>query len=309
VKGLPRAGPRDTEELLPSNPINGCLGWLFGNTPRVSPRPAADNPPFLAPLPICYGCASSDGRKLSPYMREAAHQLSSLYTSFMSSKRRLSRSEVQALYSTRTKFYNSFISAFLYPQGIRALLQTSDLLRPGLRVLDAGCGSGVVTFALMEALRRRNLAHDSINAFDLTPAMLSRFQTSLDARGIADVRLHQADVLALQRLPPSWVDYDLILSASMLEYLPKEDLPVALAELRKRLSPNGSILILITRKSPEAKILVEWCWGSERYSREELHKAFAAGGFQNLTFRRFPARYFWLNRSLYAAEARPNLFR
>jgi ubiquinone/menaquinone biosynthesis C-methylase UbiE len=227
----------------------------------------------------------------------------------MSSKKELTSSEVQHIYSTRAATYNSFISVFRYPQGIRAILQTSDLLRPGLRVLDAGCGFGVVTFALLEAMQRRNLNCASIDAFDLTPAMLCRFRTTLDIRGITDVQLRQADVLALDQLPQSWVEYDLILSASMLEYLPKTELPLALAELRKRLSPNGRILILITKKSAEAKILIEWWWRSESYSREELHQAFAAGGFCDVTFRRFPGRYFWLNRSSYAIEARPDLSR
>jgi len=225
----------------------------------------------------------------------------------MSSKRQLTRSEVQQFFSTRTETYNSFISAFRYPQGIRALLQASDLLRPGLRVLDAGCGSGVVTFALIEAMTSRGLKYESIHAFDLTPAMLSRFQTSLNTCGINDVQLRQADVLALDQLPQSWMEYDLILSASMLEYLPKNELPLALAELRKRLSPNGSLLIVITKKSPEAKILIEWWWRSERYARDELHQAFAAGGFRDVTFRRFPDKYFWLNGGSYAIEARPDL--
>jgi ubiquinone/menaquinone biosynthesis C-methylase UbiE len=227
----------------------------------------------------------------------------------MSSKKRLTRSEIQHIFSTRAETYNSFISFFRYPQGIRAILQASDLLRPGLRVLDAGCGFGVVTFSLVEAMERRSLNYESIHAFDLTPAMLSRFQTSLDTRGITDVQLCQADALALDQLPQSWVEYDLILSASMLEYLPKNELPLALAELRKRLSPNGRILIVITKESPEAKILVEWWWRSESYSREELHQAFAAGGFCDVTFRLFPSRYFWLNRSSYAIEARPALSR
>lgn len=224
----------------------------------------------------------------------------------MGSKKRLTRSEVQHIYSTRTETYNSFISTFRYPQGIRALLQTSDLLRPGLRVLDAGCGFGVVTFAFIEAMAHRGLKYKSIHAFDLTPAMLSRFQTGLDTRGIIDVQLCQADVLARDQLPQSWAEFDLILSASMLEYLPKNEFPLALAELRKRLSPNGRILILITKKSVEARVLIEWWWRSERYSREELLQAFAAGGFCDVTFRLFPSRYFWLNRSSYAIEARPD---
>jgi ubiquinone/menaquinone biosynthesis C-methylase UbiE len=224
----------------------------------------------------------------------------------MSSKRQLTRSEVQQFFSTRTETYNSFISAFRYPQGIRALLQASDLLRPGLRVLDAGCGFGVVTFAFIQAMASRGLKYESVHAFDLTPAMLSRFQTSLDTRGIEDVQLRQADVLALEQLPQSWSEYDLILSASMLEYLPKRELPLALAGLRRRLSPTGRLLIVITKKSLVAKILIEWWWRSEGYARDELHQAFAAGGFRDVTFRRFPDKYFWLNGGSYVVQARPD---
>ena len=161
----------------------------------------------------------------------------------------LSRSAVQELYTRRIDHYGSFIDAFQSPQGTRALLRRSHLLRAGLRVLDAGCGFGMVTFAFLEALRERNLDYEAIDAFDLTPAMLARFHDELETRGVNRVQLQQADVLALETLPPSWTNYDLIISASMLEYLTKREFPRALAELRARLSPNGYILILITRKN------------------------------------------------------------
>ncbi len=216
---------------------------------------------------------------------------------------RLSHSAVQELYTTGTDRYSSFITAFRSPQGIQALLRRSHLLRPGLRVLDAGCGFGMVTFAFLEALREKNFDHKRIDAFDLTPAMLHRFERKLEARGIRRVQLCQADVLTLETLPPPWTNYDLILSASMLEYVPKQDLPRALAGLRARLAPNGHILVVITKKSPETKVLIEWWWHAERYTKEELLRAFAEAEFRDPVFRRFPLRYFWLNRGSYVIEA------
>lgn len=215
----------------------------------------------------------------------------------------LSRSAIQELYTVGIDRYSSFIGCFRSPQAIQALLQGSDLLRPGLRVLDAGCGFGMVTFALLEALRRKNFDYQSVDAFDLTPAMLSRFQQTLEARGITRTRMRQADVLALDTLPPSWTNYDLILSASMLEYLPKEDLPRALDRLRQRLAPNGHMLVVITRKTPETRVLIEWVWHAERYTKDELLNAFNNAGLQRPIFRRFPRRYFWLNRANYVVEA------
>ena len=95
-------------------------------------------------------------------------------------------------------------------------------------MLDAGCGFGMVTFALLDALQQRNFDYQRVDAFDLTPAMLARFRQTLETHRIPRVQLCQADVLALDTLPPSWTDYDLIVSASMLEYLPRQELPRAL---------------------------------------------------------------------------------
>jgi cyclopropane fatty-acyl-phospholipid synthase-like methyltransferase len=213
-------------------------------------------------------------------------------------------SAVQDLYTRAIDRYGAFIAAFQAPQGIHALLRCSHLLRPGLRVLDAGCGYGVASFALLEALRRKSLDYKSIDAFDLTPAMLSRFQETLEARSISGVQLRQADILALEKLPSSWTNYDLILSTSMLEYLPKQELPRALKGLRARLAKDGHLLVMITRKTPETKVLIEWLWRAERYTEDELRRAFQAAGFEDLTFQHFPWRYFWLNRANYVVEAR-----
>ena len=64
-------------------------------------------------------------------------------------------------------------------------------------------------------------------------------------RGVADVELRQADVLRLEGLPDAWTDYDLIVSASMLEYVPRDALPVALEGLRRRLAKDGVLLWLV----------------------------------------------------------------
>jgi cyclopropane fatty-acyl-phospholipid synthase-like methyltransferase len=129
--------------------------------------------------------------------------------------------------------------------------------------------------------------------------MLSRFEKYLAARKISGVRVQQADVLRLQGLPPSWTNYDLILSASMLEYVSKEDFPSALAALRDRLSTHGKLIVMITRKTPETKIFIEWLWHANRYTKPELLRAFARAGLRNPVFHRFPVRYFWLNRANY----------
>jgi len=171
-------------------------------------------------------------------------------------------------------------------------------------VLDAGAAFGTVTFALLDALGQRSMQPESIEAFDLTPAMLARFQAELESRGVTKVHLKQADVLELdQQLPSSWCNYDLIVSASMLEYVASEQLPRALSALGARLARGGTLLVIITRKNWITRALIERLWQAARYSREELRGAFSSAGFGGLTFRRFPCRYFWQNFSNHVVMA------
>lgn len=213
----------------------------------------------------------------------------------------MDRSAVIDLYTRKLDSYAALIGFFRSAEAVEALLAASPFLRGGLKVLDAGCGFGMASLALIGALRQRGLDYDRIDAFDLTPAMLDRFRRTINEHALAGIRLRQADVL--DPLPPSWADYDLILSTSMLEYLAKPDLPRALANLRGRLKPGGTLLVKITRRTPESALIVGWKWHANRYGKDELRHAFGEAGFGRIAFRRLPWRYFWLNRGNYVVVA------
>jgi cyclopropane fatty-acyl-phospholipid synthase-like methyltransferase len=209
------------------------------------------------------------------------------------------------LFTDRHATYARFIRAVRYPQGLRAFFLRSPLLRPGLRVLDAGCGTGVVTLALRDALLRRGFAPRSLHAFDLTPAMLDRFRATIQRRGIDGVELAQANVLDLETLPGSWGDYDLVVSASMLEYVPRERFVDALAGLRARLNAGGRFVLFMTRRNPFTRVLIGRWWQANLYTATELADSFREAGFSRSGFLAFPPSARYLSVWGHVVEAQP----
>ena len=65
--------------------------------------------------------------------------------------------DARKLFTERPDVYVRFIRAMRYPEGLRAFWRASPLLRPGLRVLEAGCGTGRHLRALSERFPDKDL--------------------------------------------------------------------------------------------------------------------------------------------------------
>ena len=208
-----------------------------------------------------------------------------------------------SLFTRRHRTYARFIRLVRYPQGLRAFFGRSSLLADHLRVLDAGCGTGVATLALHEALVRRRFTSGTFHAFDVTPAMLERFGKALDRRGVS-VETRQADVLDMNSLPATWTNYDLIVTASMLEYVPRRHLADALGALRARLAAQGHAVVFITRRNWLTRPLIGRWWQSNLYDKCELCDAFHRAGFSQVRFSTFPLAASYLAAWGYVIEAR-----
>jgi len=212
-----------------------------------------------------------------------------------------------ALYSRRTALYESLIRYVGYRNGIEKVFRTkvAHALLPRARVLDAGCGAGAVTFALLEAYDRLAVPAGRVDGFDITPKMLQRFKENLRSNRETRVRVVQADVLDLgSSLPADWAAYDLIVSSGMLEYVPRDRLSEALASLRRRLGPEGCLLLFISRKGLFNQLAMKHWWQANCYDAAELEFALCTAGFTSIAFHRFPAPHAFLNSWGWSVEAR-----
>jgi SAM-dependent methyltransferase len=102
-------------------------------------------------------------------------------------------------------------------------------LRPGMRLLDAGCGPGTITAGLAAAV-----APGEVVGVDAAPDVLARAAAGAAARGVENVTFRQADAYAL---PFPDASFDAVFAHTLLEHL-RAPLD-ALRELRRVLRPGG----------------------------------------------------------------------
>jgi SAM-dependent methyltransferase len=102
-------------------------------------------------------------------------------------------------------------------------------LRPGMRVLDLGCGPGSITLGLAEAV-----APGETVGVDVQPSQVAQAQALSASRGVMNVRFEVADVY---RLPFPDGSFDAVFAHAVLMHLRE---PVrALLEVRRVLRPGG----------------------------------------------------------------------
>jgi ubiquinone/menaquinone biosynthesis C-methylase UbiE len=182
--------------------------------------------------------------------------------------------------------YQTFINLFLYPQGMRHFILGHVTLKDGQKILDAGCGTGIISRAMAEKGARENLSHLEQYAFDISPAMLEVFRSACNF----PVDLRRLDV---RTLPYPENHFDLILTAAMLEYVP--NIAEALSSLKRTLKSGGLMYIFMSRKSALNDLLFRPFGKPRCYSPRELTSILKGIGFSNIHRESFGPAFFWLN--------------
>ena len=133
--------------------------------------------------------------------------------------------------------------------------------------------------------------------------MLDRFAKRLDQEDVQGVALAQANVLNLDEFPKDWSEYDLILTASMLEYLEERDLVRGLRQLKAQLKPNGHMILFATRENTLTRPLIGRWWDANLFKKDAIERALHEAGYKNIHFRSFPLSYIALHLWGFVIEA------
>lgn len=203
----------------------------------------------------------------------------------------------QKLYSTRWSLYVAIIAIVGHRRSLKRFFKKRNVLVSGMNIVDAGCGSGALTRALWELAQQQGLTELKFFGFDLTPEMLSHFQKWIDKTPVPNIDLHQADLLNLpayaeasagkqpntHHLPPA----DLVVTAGMLEYIPRDRFVEALKNLRDLLKPDGRLFVFISRTGWHNELLVGKLWHANLYSEAELRNSFQDAGLRIVSLKPF----------------------
>jgi SAM-dependent methyltransferase len=105
------------------------------------------------------------------------------------------------------------------------------LLRPGVRVLDVGCGPGTITVDLAQ-----RVAPGEVVGIDTAADVLDTARTAAADAGLTNVGFEVADVYAL---PYDDATFDLVHAHQVLQHL--ADPVAALREMRRVCAPTGTV--------------------------------------------------------------------
>jgi ubiquinone/menaquinone biosynthesis C-methylase UbiE len=157
--------------------------------------------------------------------------------------------EEVSIYDRFTNLYDLMFRVNGYGRSVEGYLRDNPLpLGAGARVLDAGCGTGLLTLAFLRAHRRPA----EITSIDLSVRSLQtarRAAQKLRPAPRREVTFAQANAL---QLPFADETFDLVMTSGVLEYLPLRD---GLREMARVLSPGGLLFFVPVRPSPLTLLL------------------------------------------------------
>jgi len=151
-------------------------------------------------------------------------------------------------YDRIARFYDLTFKLNGYGRSLDQYFENNPLpVSRGARILDAGCGTGLLTLSLMRAVR----FPVSIIALDLSATSIEAAKKAvMGSRGRRrDVTFAQANLLSL---PFSDESLDLVVTSGALEYVPLQD---GLSELARVIAPGGHLLHLPCRPTLGTKVL------------------------------------------------------
>jgi ubiquinone/menaquinone biosynthesis C-methylase UbiE len=153
-----------------------------------------------------------------------------------------------SFYDRIERFYDLTFKLNGYGRSLDQYFQDHPLpVFPGARILDAGCGTGTLTLAMLRTLK----VPVTLTALDLSASSMATAKKYVNKNNPREqaVRFTRGNILTL---PFADEAFDLVLTSGVLEYVSLDD---GLNELARVISRGGYLLQLPMRPSPVTTML------------------------------------------------------
>jgi ubiquinone/menaquinone biosynthesis C-methylase UbiE len=170
--------------------------------------------------------------------------------------------------------------------------EATSRVKPPARVLDAGCGDGSMSLALLQAGYQ-------VTSVDLAEGGLNRLKkTAVETLPTEALASHQGCARAsLTDLPFPDSSFDMVVSGEVLEHL--EDHEAAVSEFFRVLKPGGVVSVTVPANPGLFGIEDEWAGHLRRYRPEELVSLFQDAGFTKLSLHHWGWPVTWLYNQIF----------
>lgn len=171
-------------------------------------------------------------------------------------------SRAGSYYDKIASFYDLTFKLNGYGRSLDQYLATHPLpVSRGAKILDAGCGTGLLTLALLRSLH----FPVSITALDLSATSISAARKAVDESPgrTRDVTFAEGNLLSL---PFADNSLDLVVTSGALEYVPLNE---GMTEIARVMSPGGHLLHLPCRPSP-ASLFLEILFRFKHHPRKAI---------------------------------------
>jgi ubiquinone/menaquinone biosynthesis C-methylase UbiE len=179
-------------------------------------------------------------------------------------------------------FYTGYFSLMGYRSSLKYFWRQHCArveLREGMRILDAGIGTGFLTISLM----REAPISLNVTGLDFSPGMLVGLKRNLRQYDFESrVQPHLGDMC---QMPFPDESFDLVMTSEAMEYLP--DVWDGISECARVLRPGGQFLFIATKNSFMGKLIAA-TWRNKVLDPAHVRDCMMRAGIGQVENLRFP---------------------